>query len=363
MLTLPACCRIRLFILGILVISGTPVVALESPYAIDSPFLPIQTDIRSRGMGEVGAVLPDNPMGFLFNPACLADANIVFGRFSRAEWWPTVGYLDRETYAIAAGLSLGPWVNIGAAMHRFDWGPRPLTDEWGVTIGHYFPYEYAIYIGYAARPAPWISAGLNVKYIRMAVGKYTSKYYTADGIGFDIGLVFRDPGPDSTHDDQDIGFEQALGKFGRFIKAYSHPRSRGFLFGIALLNIGPNIKSEEAEREYPLPHSLRMGFSWQLVDTDPIGVLGAADFDYSFGDKIETIDKDTNYHIGAEINLWRLITLRGGYVSMAYDSPDYATMGASLGVDRAHVDVSYIPKSEKASLFAKTFAWGLTVNW
>ncbi len=345
---------VGLFIFCIIgsILSGTPSFAQFS--------LETQTDVRSRGMGEVATALPDNPMGFTSNPALLTETNTAFARFSLADWYPDIPYLDYDIYAGAAGFSLGRWLNFGASYRRFEYGQYIVTDEAGFPLFKINPNDNTLCAGYAAAPTPWLSAGVNAKYIFLDDFYLARRSEVISTFGFDIGLFFHDLCPFLTYADSGHDFDSAADTFGGFLKRQSLPRSRGISFGIAMQNIGPNFSYKDSQVEDPLPHKLRAGFAWRLMDTDQMGILIGTDVSRYLVGTIGTVYKNVNYHFGAEFSLDHILTLRGGYVSRVEYAPNYFTVGASVGLDRLHFDLSYIPNSDEAGVYAKTLFFGLT---
>lgn len=351
----------------ILFLAGLGSTVAAQYWLVDPSFLQIQTDCRSRAMGEAIAALPDNPSGFMFNPACLVDAQHIFVQGSKARWWPMTMFDDMDIYSVAAGGTVAKVGSFGLAWRYFDWGSIEFTDEVGTRIGELHVYNMALYAGYAIQVHRNLALGANAKYIRVVSPDYgyhnDGLASVASSVGFDFGLYVFDIAPQLTLTGRGMEIQNVQGSFGGLVRRLALPRHHGLSFAVCVQNIGPGPKYEGASHADPLPRELRIGTAYRVFDTDLVGLVMAADVSRSLLGKRRSLSDEITYNLGGELNLYRFINVRLGYINDKPSKRTITTWGFGIGFDKIRGDIAYIPDSEDAGVLAKTKFIGLSANF
>jgi hypothetical protein len=155
--------------------------------------------------------------------------------------------------------------------------------------------------------------GLGVKYFRDSLapdGSIQDQFGSGSGdsFGVDLGLLWKVPSIRSN-------------------------------IGLAVANLGPDIKHVDQDQSDPMPRKVTLGAAFSLYHSEFMGLLLVADYlvplykwdndknDYGFG--LETSQEE--YGFGAEWNYMRSLFVRVGYKSAQYG--DIADMTFGFGVD------------------------------
>jgi hypothetical protein len=338
-------------------------------YGAGIDFLLIQANVRSRGMGEAAAALPNNPGAFVTNPACLTDAHTVFFEGSTAEWLPWLFVDGMRVYYFNAGTTIKNAGSFGIAVQHLAYGEIKFTDAMGKSVGSLSPYWRAYYLGYAAKIHRRFAIGANIKLIKCEYLRYgypRPYLESLSSYGIDIGLRIMEIVPQSTYTTGSTDVEDKTGSLANFARRFAIPRQRGISFGLIVQNIGPDIKPEGYVRGVQLPRNLKLGFAYQIMDTDKMGFLIAADINRSIIGHIDDIDEfftNIDVNLGTELNFFRLFDVRIGYIRDRWLFPRTITYGFSFGMDKFRFNFSRIPDVEDAGPYAETTFFGVSVNF
>lgn len=380
---------ITLIVAGLFMISPAFVQAQVAITAV--PFLQIEPDSRSAGMGNTGVAIADNASALFWNPAGLAFQRGNQASITHSNWLANFNvddlfydYLVGKYYVEGIGT-------IGAHLTYLNLGEQVQTDEQANVIQRFQSYELAFGASYGFELSNnfALGTGLRVIYSSLASGVQgpgiaAQKVNPGSSVGLDLSFLYRtDP----------------------FLIGNNDAR---FSFGTNLSNIGPGIQYTDQAQKDPLPTILRFG--WALdMDLDEDGnnrikiandiskVMarkkqqitskpdGSADtafvasgpiealFD-SWGtferfDGSETVEVGLmqQFMIGAGAEYWYndLFALRGGYY---YEDPNngdrqYITFGAGLRYNAFGVDFSYIKTLENDHPLANTLRFSLLMDF
>ncbi|MBM4131127.1 UPF0164 family protein [bacterium] len=300
-----------------------------------------------------GAINLSFPVGARFN--ALGEAGTALAQDVTAQWWNPggLGFLPQrpeprdvhimqsslaEGLADDIGLYWGGYATpmgddgaIGFSLNYLDMGEQQGTDESGNETGIFRSYMFAFGATYGVRVTPNVGVGLGVKYFRDKLSpdniiQDARGGGSGDSFGVDLGVLWKVPGLKSN-------------------------------FGLAVANLGPDIKHVDADQSDPMPRKLTIGIAHSLYHSEYMGLLLVADYlvplykwkddDYGFG--LETSQEE--YGIGAEWNYLRSLFVRVGYKSAAYGDIQDSTLGFGVDLDRwvnqpLTFDFAKVPQAE-----------------
>ncbi|MCC6865960.1 MAG: type IX secretion system outer membrane channel protein PorV [Ignavibacteria bacterium] len=332
------------------------------------PFLLIGPNSLNAGMGETGTGMINDASAMFWNPAGLGFQKGAQVSITHSPWLPGLGlsdlfydYLAGKYYFKKLKGTLGvsvTYLNIGTIIQ---------TDEFGNQIGEYKAFDGALAVGYGTKVTKDLGVGIVTRFIysKLSTGKVGNEQGsgTAYDLSFDISALYR---PSKTK------LKFLNNKFG---------------VGINISNIGPKVTYVDNDQADPLPTNLRLGFAYDLYQSEFNNLTITADFAKllvkrredgksdpvykgiftSFGGGFNNVMKSIQSSVGAEY--WygnpKLIGLRGGFF---YEDPDrgkrkFITLGASIRYSMYGFDFSYINTIEENHPLANTLRFTLSVNF
>lgn len=280
-----------------------------------------------------GAINLSFPIGARYN--AMGEAGTALAQDVTAQWWNPggLGFLAQrpephdvhimqsslaEGLAEDIGLYWGGYATpmgdngaIGFSLNYLDMGEQQGTDENGNLTTEFQSYMFAFGATYGALVTPDLGIGLGVKYFRDKLADDSAMQDSegggsGDSFGVDLGLLWK----------------------------VSRIKTN---FGIALANLGPDIKHVDADQSDPMPRKLTLGAAHSLYHSEYMSVLLVADYlvplykwkgnDYGFG--IESSQEE--HGVGAEWSYLRSLFVRMGYKSAEYGDIKDSTFG--FGID------------------------------
>lgn len=212
------------------------------------PFLRINPDARSGGMGDVGLATSADPNAMHFNESKLVFAEQeVSLAATYTPWLRNLGIDDIYMAYLTGYYKLDDLQAIGFGLRYFSLGEIPFTDFNGSPLGTGRPNEFEIEAAYARKLGPNFSASLAAKYIysNLAADFVVDGNEIIAGQSFaaDLGLTYKIP-----------------------IEAGG--RDNTLTLGAALTNIGSRISytnsTEVTDQEF-LPGNLGIGATWDMI--------------------------------------------------------------------------------------------------
>jgi len=357
--------KMKLFILAGLILIGGKLFA-QGESAV--PFLLIGPNSLNSGMGETGTGLINDAAAMFWNPAGLAYQKGIQISITHSQWLPGLGLSDLF-YDFLAGKyymkklkgTLGfniTYLNIGTIIQ---------TDEFGNEIGSYQAFDGALAVGYGTKVTKDLGLGVVTRFIysKLAVDPVAGEKGTGTtyDLSFDISALYRP------------------------VKTKLKFINNRLGIGINLSNIGPKVVYVDADQADPLPTNLRLGFAYDIYQSQFNNLTLTADFAKllvnrleggksdpvykaiftSFGGGFNEVMKSIQSSVGAEY--WygnpKLIGLRGGFF---YEDPDkgkrkFITLGASIRYSLYGFDFSYISTIEENHPLANTLRFTLSINF
>ena len=365
---------------GILLLLGTSVQGQVGITAV--PFLQIEPDSRSTGMGNTGVAIADNASAIFWNPAGLAFQNQSQVSLTHANWLPEFNadlfydYLVGTYYIEDIGT-------IGGHVTFLNLGEQTRTDETGLELGRFNSFEISAGLSYGFRLNDNFALGTGLRFIysSLADGSVSGQEISpGSSVGLDLaGLYKTDP------------FQVAN-------------RQASFNFGFNLSNLGPGIQYTDNAQKDPLPTVFRAGWAYTMdidgngintitlsndiskimarneqVGDDPdnpefesMGVFEAlfnswGSYERFNGTETVSVSLAQQLMYGFGLEYWYndLFALRTGYY---YEHPEngnreFITLGAGLRYNVFGVDFSYIYTLEDDHPLANTIRLSLLMNF
>jgi hypothetical protein len=300
-----------------------------------------------------GAINLSFPIGARYN--ALGEAGTALAQDATAMWWNPGGMAflpqrpeKRDVHimqsSLAEGLAediglywggyaapMGSHGALGFSFNYLDMGDQQATDENGDPKGLFTSYMFSFGATYGVRVSRTMGVGIGVKYFRDkladdSVLQDPQGGGSGDSFGVDLGMLWKVPSIRSN-------------------------------IGVAISNLGPDIKHVDADQSDPMPRKISFGIAGSLYHSEFMGLLAVADYlvplykwkdnDYGFG--LETSQEE--YGAGVEWNYLRSLFVRFGYKSAAYGDIQDTTYGFGLDAQRwlgqaLTFDFAKVPQAE-----------------
>ena len=288
---------------------------------------------RYNALGEAGTALSQdvtsvwwNPGGLAFLPQRSKPRDVHIMQSSLAQGLAD----DIALYWGGYAQPMGGQGALGFSLNYLDMGKQQGTDESGNPTGEFRSYMFAFGATYGVRVTNRIGVGLGVKYFRDKLAPDASTQEgvggSGDSFGVDLGLLWKVPTIRSN-------------------------------IGVAVANLGPDIKHVDADQSDPMPRKLTVGLASSLYNSEAMGLLLVADYlvplykwkgnDYGFGLEFD----QEEYGFGVEWNYVRSLFVRFGYKSAQYGEIQDTTFGFGVDLNRwvgtaITFDFASVPQAE-----------------
>jgi len=291
---------------------------------------------RYNALGEAGTALSQdvtacwwNPGGLAFLPQRPEKHDIHIMQSSLAAGLAD----DIGLYWAGYGMPLGKNGALGVYINYLDMGEQQGTDENGDPTEIFRSYMFAVGATYGVQLSRTLGVGLGVKYFRDKLAPEGAIQDplgggSGDSFGVDLGLMWKVPSIRSN-------------------------------FGLAIANLGPDIKHVDADQSDPMPRKITLGGAFSLYHSEFMGLLIVGDYlvplskwddeqnDYGFG--LETSQDE--YGFGVEWNYLRSLFVRFGYKNAEYGDIKDTTFGFGVDMKRwvgqaITFDYASVPQAE-----------------
>ena len=249
---------LKILLTALLILLVVPYVNGEG--TTGAQFLEIGVGARACAMGGAFGAAADDASAIYWNPAGMVQSGTNQVMFSQNFW------LMDMTHQFAAGVYKHKLGTFGASFYYSSSGDIPKVEDF-VKVGEYSAYDMAISLAYANSLVDCLSYGVGLKYINQKIEEESASTFAVD-----IGAIY------------DIW------------------QLAGLKIGLAVQNIGPEIKFiEEGDK---LPLNIKLGVAYQKDN-----YVIAADLN-------RTIDNDMTFGFGGEYVIRKILALRAGYNSL-----------------------------------------------
>ncbi len=347
------------------------------------PFLRINPDTRSGGLGDAGVALSTDPNAMHHNAARLAFAekNLSIAA-SYSPWLRNLGIDDIYLLYLTGYYKIDNIQSAGLGVRFFSLGSIDFRDDQGNDIGTGNPNELEIAAAYARKLSDKLAASLSAKFIysNLATGRTigSSNIESARAFAADLGFLYKDK----------------LGNSGR----------RNYLsVGLAITNIGNKVSYTRDTIKDFIPTNIALGFNYEMNfdDYNSLNLIGEInklmvpshipqgdpkfdanknnEADYrekalfsgilgSFGDASGGITEELQelmYSVGLEYWYDKQFAVRLGYFHehALKGNRKFMTLGAGLKYKVFGLNVSYlVPTVITRSPLANTIRFSLTYD-
>ena len=308
-------------------------------------FLYWQPSARSYAMGGIGSALSNDIYSAYYNPAGLAFSKKITLTGSFVKPFPFFGNIANSFFGISLKIdnsnTLGISSNLfwmGKQIRTSEAGPKPIGIEdtpfhWHIKLS----YSYLILNHFSAG----ISAGiLQVNLSDRPVGEEQNTANTTT-ILVDLGILAKDLLPESTYE-----LDNSTTKYAPFfdwlLEIGEDYISRGFSVGMSISNLGPDISYIDKEQSDSPPSKLLLGFTYNIFNSNPLGILIGADFEKRLNES-NTLDY---LHMGGEIKLFKVLNVRLGYfLNTIENGYSYLTYGGGISLKFLSLNVARYNRS------------------
>jgi len=288
-------------------------------------FLTIFPGAKATALGAAFSAVADDATASYYNPGAL-------GFFDKTEFSlihaPWLRALASDMYYEFLGFvkPLGEAGSIGGHIIYLTVGEIIATNQEGVEVGRFRPYDTAFDISYGFQFRENIGIGIGAKIIHsfLAPGEIIREVLGEPGGGgsattfaFDGGILYRTP-------------------------------LKGLTLSAVISNIGPGLKYTQSGETDPLPRLLRAGFAFRPIwskmhkvtlsgDVNKV-LVGLFDDYKDFG--INYVWTEAWKHFGLEYTYYDFISLRIGYFYDHYGLRKGVTFGGGIKFKNFKLDIA-----------------------
>ncbi len=338
------------------------------------PFLRINPDGRTGGMGEVGLATQADAASIYHNASKLAFAEKDLG--VTLTYTPWLRNLVDDIYiAYLAGYKkIDDNQAIGLSLRYFSLGQITFTDAGGNKLQDYNPNEMAVDLAYARKLSQNLSTSITLKYARsdlargQEVGASGNLTRAAQAVAADIGVYYENPNLTWFGQGNKLTVGGAMTNIGNKV-AYSDGGTRDFI--PINLGLGAGLDTDLDEH-----NSLFFGFEInKLMTPTPDGTEDPRNRSLlngmfgSFGDAPGGFSEEMTelmYSVGVEYWYNDQFALRAGHFNehQCKGNRKYITLGLGLRYSVFGLNFSYIvPTSNQRNPLDNTLRFSLTFDF
>jgi len=331
---------------GFFVLCTAPTVNAQGPgmRAYGLPFILNSPSAVAYGMGGGLVSAGTEASAIIYNPAALTRTGRLALEGNTFKLLPQL--TDDLRYSHIAGAFQFPWTNrfwIGAAYTYVNLGEITVDAGGPTPLAILKESEKAFSIAAATKLGRHFRLGMSLKYLRSKLYQFSnapeSEDATASAYAIDFGVLYDGFLPQAH-------FSRQFLSEPLFWRKWAHKGLEpGFSFGVTVANFELKSKLGGEAVDNLLPNMLRLGLTWNILDSDVIGVMitgerttiyvessrGSNDavFRALFPNRT---GNPTFNSIGCEINLFYLAAIRFGFPGNNADGSDYSSrFGVSIG--------------------------------
>jgi hypothetical protein len=274
-----------------------------------APFLGIAIGPRATAMGGAYAATANDASSLYWNPAGIAQLKRSNAMLSHTNW-----LVDTDFNWAGFVLKVGDSNAFGISVTQLDYGDDEVTDEFNQTGtgDRWSAHDLAVAFSYARSMTDRFSIGGSFKIIQQKIWNET-----ATAIAFDVGLVF------ITHFN-DLRLGMSISNFGSDLQFEGKDLLKRIDLDPERFGNNETITSTLKTSEWSLPLLFRVGISYDVLRNSSTRVTVVTD-------ALRPSDNSGVLNAGAEVGLYDMIFLRGGYKSIFRDnSEESLTFGVGL---------------------------------
>lgn len=324
---------IRTSLTAFVLLTLLPVSGLCQVSMTAAQFLLITPDARGKSLGEGGSVFSRGAISAYYNPALLVTSEEFSGEYNFGQYIPEIAG-DLVPKNIYLSSNYRDLIYLGLGYTRFNYGTQERVDELGNSLDTFESYDYALGFWTAISFDPDNSVGVGIKYIKshlaeVAAGSESGKG-SASALALDFGILSRNHLSETTWRNDNINYPDLH-------RLFRPERYEGFSFGISIANLGEDMEYIDPDNPDPLPRLLRIGFGYQVIDSEPVGMQLSID-----ATKLLVGETDLVWSYGLETEFYYLAVLRIGGFYDHHGWARYNTIGFGVGPEWLRLDYSRI---------------------
>lgn len=291
-----------------------------------APSLIISPSARAWGLGQSYVAVADDATALYWNPGGLA---FLKGKNISLTHSQLVPMLAPDVYfeSINAAWNHKILGTFGLSFIYLTYGSWWETTVGGDQVAEHTSYEFAVGGYYSLKIDEHTGFGIGLKLSRVYLAPATEATGFVEGAGWSFAA--------------DLGILGSVGK--------------GFTYGVALQNLGPDMSFVRKEESAPLPRTLRGGISFKPFVGDAYSTLISLEATKALialnevFNKFSEVKRDATLNGGVEVTVAEFVSPRFGYI---YD-PDGKIKGFTFGFGiqvplgkGLRFDYASVPKAE-----------------
>ena len=280
-------------------------------------FLGISVGPKALAMGSAYVAASNDVTSLYWNPGGFVQANKTEFQFSNTNW-----LVDTKFRWFGFMYNLDGQNAFGVSLTQLDYGEEDVTtvDQPEGTGERWSAQDLAVGISYSRRFTDRFSLGGTVKFLNQRVWNET-----ADGITFDLGLLF-------ITEFNNIRIGMSMSNFGGDLQLDGHD----LLVEVSGSNNSAKLKTDA----WPTPLFFRIGLSMDAIRTNDMNATVAIDW-------LRPNDNAATLNLGGELGWRDMLFIRSGYKSIGLEnSQEGFSFGGGIkytasGVGSLEVDYSF----------------------
>jgi len=316
-------------------------ITASTSYNTAVPFLRMNTDVRSAGIGESSMALPGDNATHYANPARMAQVGNKSSVAISYTPWMTNLVKNVALYSVSGYYKTSENEVISGGIRYFKQGQLKQTSDGGNDLGQYNPYDMAIDASYARKLSPELYIGASFRYIYShIVGSGYAGFQNAGAVGADLGLYYQ---------------------------TKENKQGQSWHLAAVIANVGSKIKYSDASNGFALPSTAGIGVAFQQKLTEEDRLIFTADLQSPLTSPVSGkgfFENRMQYNFGGEYGYHSMLFVRAGYSSEStpYGGFQFVTTGLGLAFKSCKLDMAYlIPAgSSTTSTMSNTFKLGLS---
>lgn len=344
-----------------LILSFCQSAGAQGPGGFGGGILLLSPSATANGMGNGFVAASTEASALYYNPAALARTGRLalegntFKLFEESDDFR----FHHISGAVQTGWLTGLW--LGAAYERLNLGEEVVTSETDpMPIGIFKPYEWTLTFAAAAKINQHARCGVGFRYYRGVLApKVSNTTQKGDGTGstytFSFGLLYDGLLP-SAHLSWQRRTKPLL--WGKRIHQGLAP---GFSLGVALTNLGPEIKYFDADLGHQLPRILRLGLAWNFLESSVLDMAATGEIAKTWLDRNDRRPNSITFASGLELDILDLAAVRYGHYwdNDEHMESNYNTWGFSVGPPGLRF--SYAKINPESPYFAERSIFGVAM--
>ncbi len=325
----------------------------QMPIYSGFPVLRYSPSAAANGMGGGFVAASAEASAIYYNPAALTRCGRMALAGNTFRLVPQ-DFFENERFSHVAGAIRINWLNglwLAAAYTRMGLGSRLIFSDVGSDLETDEPQEWSLAFAAAIKSGEHVRFGMGFKYSRSVPNPYIvfESQLSDDnisGYAFDFGFLY-----DGFLSNLHVS-PASLRKTLPWSKWAHKGLSPGFSFGVALANLGPQVKYGDAAQKGPLPQALCVGLAWNILESEVVSVAATGELNKSLlkykdsgeaenalaaifttwsDQSIRDEFSEAIYRGGLEVQLFHLAALRFGRHWDGRNLYGYNTFGYAIG--------------------------------